>query len=1416
MQRISNKRFNQGEEFDKVAIKIASPDRVRAWSNGEVKRSETINYRTAKPEKDGLFCEKIFGTTKEWECYCGKFKSIRYQGVVCERCGVEVSSAKVRRERVGHIELASPVAHIWFYGASPSRIGVLLDITSTNLKSILYYEKYIVLDPGNTDLKKMQILSEEEFYKIQERFGQNSFNANMGAEAIKILLRDLDLEELSQNLRSEMLEKGKKATTSLLKRLRIIEDFKESGNKPEWMILDVISVIPPDLRPMVKLDGGRFATSDLNDLYRRVINRNNRIKRLLDLKAPDIIIRNEKRMLQESVDALFDNSKKKKVGRSGSTRTLRSFTDVLKGKQGRFRQNLLGKRVDYSGRSVIIIGPELRLNQCGLPIKMALELFKPFIIQKLVANGLVHNIKRAKILAEQEAAEVFEILEEVVLEHPVLLNRAPTLHRLGIQAFEPVLVSGKAIRLHPLVCVSFNADFDGDQMPVHVPLTQAAQIECWTLMLSSRNILNPANGSPIVLPSQDMVLGIYYLTKERIGDEGEGKYFSSKEEVIYAIENNYISYHALIKIKNKENQWFETTPGRIIFNEVFPKGMDFVNETVNDSKLKSIVFEVYTKEDSNVAVEFLDRIKAMGFKYATIFGATISVGDMIIPDDKEKIIKEANEKVLKVQKQFTLGTMTEEQRYNNIIDIWSIADGELSKIMMEEFRKDKNGFNSIHMIVSSGARGSERQIKQLAGMRGLMSKPSGDIIELPIKSNFKEGLSAMEFFISSSGARKGLSDTALKTSNAGYLTRRLVDVAQDVVVTIDDCGTINGIETGALKDGEDIVEKLSSRIEGRFTIERIKDPITEDIILDVNEEITLDKALEIEESGIDFVKIRTVLTCESRQGVCVKCYGKNLASGKIVSIGEAVGITAAQSIGQPGTQLTMRTFHVGGTASKITEDNKIALKYPSMITKIMGHIVETEENEKIFASKGYIFARKILDSFKIEESYKLKVKNEAKVFKNQVIFEKPEGQVLANQSGIAVIQDNNIYLCSQEQRIEIKNGSFLLVKEKAVIDESATIVTFDQFSDPIIAEYNGVIKYKDIEKNLKEERGYGNAVEKRISNVLVNVNIQPKILIVNSKGEELGSYDLPSGATLSVADGEEVKKGRVLAKIPKGSVKTSDITGGLPRINDLFEARPPKNSSVLAMVSGYVEDVKVQSKLKRIISVKDSFGEVYNHEVDAGKYILVRKGDLVEIGEPLSDGDKNPHSILRILGDSELHSFLLNEIQSVYNLQGIEINDKHISVIIRQMLKKVEIKDVGDTKFILKEQVDKYDFFKENKRVLEKGGRPSIARSIMLGISKAALNNNSFLSAASFQETSDILTTASIKGSVDELEGLKENIIVGRLIPAGTGMRKYKNIKLYDENQQNIDLYVKSVVEARVKENKTEEVKVNFTLDEEE
>jgi DNA-directed RNA polymerase subunit beta' len=1401
------------QDFDSIMIRLASPDMIRSWSYGEVKKPETINYRTLRPEKDGLFCERIFGTTKEWECYCGKFKSIRYKGVICDRCGVEVTHFKVRRERMGHIELAAPVSHIWYYRSVPSRMGLLLDIPMNKLRSVLYYEQYIVLDPGETDLKRKQIFNEEDYYEAVERYGSTAFEAGMGAESIRILLDKIDLDRLAEDLREKMKDKGPKSDKRLLKRIKIVEDFRASGNKPSWMILDVIPVIPPELRPMVQLDGGRFATSDLNDLYRRVINRNNRLRRLQALNAPDIIIRNEKRMLQEAVDALFDNSKRKRAVKGASNRPLKSISDMLKGKQGRFRQNLLGKRVDYSGRSVITVGPELKMWQCGLPTKMALELFKPFIMKRLVDKDVVFNIKKAKMHVEAEEPEVFAVLDEVVREHPVLLNRAPTLHRLGIQAFEPVLVEGKAIRLNPLVCHAFNADFDGDQMAVHVPLTQAAQMECWTLMLSARNLLNPANGGTIVFPSQDMVLGIYLLTTLKPEGKGAGHMYCSVNEVMMAVEAGALDWESPIKIRPPKrpvwakqgdltdvsaNTVVETSAGRLAFNEDMPFEIPYINYELKDKDLRALIEWVFAEKGSWVTVKMLDTIKATGYKYATLFGATIGVDDIVVPGAKTDMIAKANREVDAIQNQWRQGHITAEERYNRVVEVWSKTNEDLTTVMMKTLEEDRGGFNSIFVMAKSGARGSKNQIRQLAGMRGLMAKPSGDIIELPIRSNFKEGLSVIEFFISTNGARKGLADTALKTAEAGYLTRRLVDIAQDVVINEEDCGTINGAAYSAIKDGEEIIEPLRERIVGRFTLERVKHPITGEIMVDVNEEISEETAAKIEDAGIEQVTIRTVLTCEAKHGVSRKCYGRNLATNRTVDIGEAVGTIAAQSIGQPGTQLTMRTFHVGGAATKISEENRIFLKYPVYIREITGNHVELHNGHWLFTRKGAATVCKVLKEFPISDKDTVLVEDGKRIIRGEPILKHGAKTIVSPEIAYALVRDDKFLLISQDQKIEIRNGSEAMYKPGSVVEAEKTIATFDPFSDPIIAEATGRVKFEDIilDATLREivDSETGN-IEKQITE-MQGEGKQPRIYIVDDAGNELISYFLPAGAYLQVDDGEPVLAGKTIAKTLKESAKAMDITSGLPRVSELFEARKPKSPAVLAQISGLVS-FKGIVKGKRVVLVTDTFGRDFKHLIPMTKRLLVRDGDTVEAGEPLCVGAANPHEILYILGENRLQRYLMDEIQQVYHLQGVSINDKHIGVIVRQMMRKVEIAAVGNTRFIFGELVDKYRFHEENERVLAEGGEAAVARPIFQGITKASLNIDSFLSAASFQETTRVLTNAAIAASTDHLRGLKENIIIGHPIPAGTGMSRYKEIKLFDENQRNLDDYMQSILEKR-------------------
>ncbi len=1412
------------QDFASLKIKLASPDTIRQWSYGEVKKPETINYRTLRPERDGLFCERIFGTTKEWECYCGKFKSIRYKGVICDRCGVEVTHFKVRRERTGHIELAAPVSHIWYYHSVPSRMGLLLDLQVNALRSVLYYEKFIVIDPGDTDLKKCQLLTEDEYMQAQERYG-GSFTAGMGAEAIKTLLDNLDLDALAAELRAKMREKGPKSDKRLLRRIEIVENFRSSDNKASWMILDVIPVIPPELRPMVQLDGGRFATSDLNDLYRRVINRNNRLKRLQSLSAPDIIIRNEKRMLQEAVDALFDNSKRKqRVVKGASNRPLKSISDMLKGKQGRFRQNLLGKRVDYSGRSVIVCGPELKLWQCGLPEKMALELFKPFIMKKLVDKGVVFNIKKAKMLVESESAEVYAVLDEVVREHPVMLNRAPTLHRLGIQAFEPVLVPGKALKLHPLACKAFNADFDGDQMAIHVPLTQAAQMECWTLMLSARNLLDPANGNTIVYPSQDMVLGIYYMTSIKPNAKGTGKLFSSVDEVRLAATTGAIEWQAEIKVHKNvlgkevhngegiDGQYLRTSAGRLRFNEAMPDEVDFYNEQMNDKKLKKMIEDVYHAKGAWLTIKMLDAIKECGYKNATFFGATLSMDDIIVPAEKKSMVDDANKEVEKIVDQWSRGAITETERYNRSTEVWERTNEKLTNIMMDNLAKDKDGFNTIYMMATSGARGSKKQISQLAAMRGLMQKPNGDIIELPIRANFKEGLSVIEFFISTNGARKGLSDTALKTADAGYMTRRLVDVSQNVVVNEEDCGTINGIDYTAIKEGDEVKETLASRIAGHYSIERVLDPVSGELLCDVNQYIDEALAEKIDKAGVEKVKIRTVLTCESKHGICVKCYGKDLARNKIVEIGEAVGTIAAQSIGQPGTQLTLRTFHTGGAAETTAADNHITMKYAVLIKSIAGTHVVQENGDWLFTRKGQMVVTKLFNTYKVADGDELCVQDGSRVRKGNAILKHGNKEVTASDNGRIIIRDGDVFLTSNDQKVDIQNGSTVYAKYAAVdfdsgkgcvVQANEPVGEFELYKEPIIAEVSGYVHYEDIieGETLEEHTDPDTGVtERTISDLHLDVK-QPRVIVTDEDGNELGSYYLPTGALLQADDKQQIKAGETIATIAKEASKANDITLGLPRVSELFEARRPKNPAVISQITGTVKFGKIV-KGKRTIIVEDEYGKEFTHFVPMTKRLIVRDGDHVEAGEQLSDGAIDPHDELAILGENELQNFLMDQIQSVYRAQGVAINDKHIGIIIRQMLKKVDVVSVGDTKFIFGQQVDKYTFHEENERVIKEGGQPAIARPMFQGITKAALATDSFISAASFQETTRVLTNAAIAGSVDHLTGLKENVTIGHMIPAGTGMRQYHNIKLSDASTADLDAQMQEILELRRQEEK--------------
>ncbi len=1432
-------------DFNSIQIKIASPDMIRSWSYGEVKKPETINYRTLKPERDGLFCEKIFGTTKEWECYCGKFKSIRYKGVVCDRCGVEVTHYKVRRERGGHIELASPVAHIWYYRSVPSRIGLLLDMTVNQLKQILYYEKYVIIDPGDAitedeTLEKGMVIDEDKYNYFYEKYG-DTFIADMGAAAVKELLSRIDLDEEAKNLREKLLDqvsKDSKKTVDrkLIKRLEIIEAFRDSGNRPEWLILDTVPVIPPELRPMVQLDGGRFATSDLNDLYRRVINRNNRLKRLLMLRAPEIIVRNEKRMLQEAVDALFDNSRRKRAVKGKGNRPLKSLSDMLKGKQGRFRQNLLGKRVDYSGRSVIVIGPELKLYQCGLPKKMAVELFKPFIMKRLVDKDYVQNIKSAKKMVENERPEVWEVLEEVISEHPVLLNRAPTLHRLGIQAFEPILVEGKAIKLHPLVCHAYNADFDGDQMAVHVPLSPKAQLECWTLMLSTNNLLSPANGEPIVTPTQDIVLGIYYLTAmlDEAADEYDVKYFDNENDVQRAVDFRQIRLRSKIKYlvdeemvgkyggkmrcetegdnlevrELKAGEFIETTAGRLIFSRMLPGGYMLVNHNVGDKRLSRIISEIFKSYGSHVTVRILDDIKETGYKYATYFAPTISVSDIVVPLGKYKLVEENEAKVKKIEDDYKFGYITNEERYNKIIDIWTLANEAVAEMMMEDLAKNEGGFNPIYVMARSGARGSKQQIRQLAGMRGLMAKPSGEIIDVPIKTNFREGLTVQEYFISTNGARKGLADTALKTADAGYLTRRLVDIAQDVVATMDDCGTTMGIDIHPIKEGDEVIESLGNRVLGRTLLYDLVHPVTGELICAADELITEDIAEKINELNIDTIEIRSVLTCDARHGVCAKCYGRNLGTARPVDLGEAVGIIAAQSIGQPGTQLTMRTFHIGGIASRSVEESEISLNYPIYLKEMTVKTIrlDSEEGEKktISVRRGYLKVQRVISELPFKGEIEFLVDEGARVYEGIVVAKTDEGEELkAKKSGIVKLEKKRICILGDEHSIPINVGTEVLCKEGKFYDRNERLASFDPWLEPIISEIPGEIRFVDIElnKSLREEFDPQSNVPKRVIVEYKTERLQPRIEIFSNSTAEPTTYLLPKGAHLMVEDGEKIRAGITLAKIPREFEKTKDITGGLPRVAELFEARSPKYAATLSEIDGTVK-IGETVKNKRKIIIKGEMGEEREYSIPSSKFLRVQDRDWINKGERIDDGPEDPHEILNIKGPRELQKFLVNEIQEVYRLQGVNINDKHIEIIVRQMLRKVRITDPGDTTFVIEQIVDRFTFIDENDRVIQEGGKPATAQTVLMGITKAALNTESFISAASFQETTRVLTEAAIRGKNDLLRGLKENVIIGHLIPAGTGVRLYREMDVYRETPGDLEPVSEAPAETTVSEPK--------------
>jgi DNA-directed RNA polymerase subunit beta' len=1349
------------EDFDAIRIGLASPEKIRAWSFGEVKKPETINYRTFKPERDGLFCAKIFGPVKDYECLCGKYKRLKHRGVICEKCGVEVTLAKVRRERMGHIELASPVAHIWFLKSLPSRMGLLLDMTLRDIERVLYFESFVVIEPGMTRLERGQLLSDEQYLDAIEEYG-DEFDARMGAEAILDLLKSIDLKKEVARIRDEIpTTNSETRLKKLTKRLKLMEAFLDSGNHPEWMVLTVLPVLPPELRPLVPLDGGRFATSDLNDLYRRVINRNNRLKRLLDLNAPDIIVRNEKRMLQESVDALLDNGRRGKAITGTNKRPLKSLADMIKGKQGRFRQNLLGKRVDYSGRSVIVVGPTLKLHQCGLPKKMALELFKPFIFSKLELRGLATTIKAAKKMVEREGPEVWDILEEVIREHPVLLNRAPTLHRLGIQAFEPMLVEGKAINLHPLVCTAFNADFDGDQMAVHVPLSLEAQLEARALMMSTNNVLSPANGDPIIVPSQDVVLGLYYMTRERVNAKGEGRAFADVAELQRAYDMGQVALQAKVKVRVKDvvfgehgerqerRRIVDTTVGRALVSQILPEGMGFevVNVDLTKKAISRLINSCYRQLGLKTAVIFADQLMYTGFHYATRAGVSIGLEDMVVPEQKVQIIAGAEKQVKEIENQYTSGLVTNGERYNKVVDIWSHANDQVAKAMMEklgsEIVKDAKGndvkqpsFNSIFMMADSGARGSAAQIRQLAGMRGLMAKPDGSIIETPITANFREGLDVLQYFISTHGARKGLADTALKTANSGYLTRRLVDVAQDLVVTEDDCGTGDGLSMQPLIEGGDVVEPLRERVLGRVTADDVLIPGTQEVLLPRG--TLLDEKLvdKLENMSVDQVKVRSPIMCKTRFGVCAACYGRDLARGHRVNIGEAVGVIAAQSIGEPGTQLTMRTFHIGGAASRSAAANSVQLK-----------------------TKG----RVRLHNIKL-------VQNTA------------ENNVAVSRSGELTVVDE---FGRERERYKIPYGSVITVNDGDGIEAGQTVATWDPHTHPIITEVAGLLRYSDfvegvtVQRHTDEVTGLASLVvtdpKRRGSGAK---DLRPMVRLVDDSGKELciagtelpAVYYLPAGAIVGFEDGAQVNVGDVIARIPQESSKTRDITGGLPRVADLFEARKPKDPALLAEMSGTVSFGKeTKGKRRLLITTKDGSNQ-WEDLIPKWRHITVFEGEYVEKGEVIVDGAPNPHDILRLLGVNALATYIANEVQDVYRLQGVKINDKHIEVIVRQMLRKVEIVEAGDTKFLKGEQLEWSRVEEENERLMAEGKQPARVERLLLGITKASLATDSFISAASFQETTRVLTEAAVNGKTDDLRGLKENVIVGRLIPAGTGL----------------------------------------------
>jgi DNA-directed RNA polymerase subunit beta' len=1337
------------QSFDSIRISIASPDQIASWSYGEVKKPETINYRTFKPERDGLFCARIFGPIKDYECLCGKYKRMKYKGITCEKCGVEVTLTKVRRERMGHIDLASPVAHIWFLKSLPSRIGLMLDMTLKDLERVLYFEAFIVVEPGMTPLKPLQILSEEEYMDAQDEYGDEAFEAMIGAEALQKILSEIDLEEERVNVEEALAETNSEAKRKkLVKRLKLIEAFTESGTRPEWMILKTVPVIPPELRPLVPLDGGRFATSDLNDLYRRVINRNNRLKRLIELRAPDIIVRNEKRMLQESVDALFDNGRRGRVITGTNKRPLKSLSDMLKGKQGRFRQNLLGKRVDYSGRSVIVVGPELKLHQCGIPKKMALELFRPFIYQKLELYGLATTVKAAKKMVEKERPEVWDILEEVIREHPVMLNRAPTLHRLGIQAFEPTLIEGKAIQLHPLVCTAFNADFDGDQMAVHVPLSIEAQLEARCLMMSTNNILSPANGKPIIVPSQDIVLGLYYLSIALDGLKGEGMIFRGPGEVQHALTEGHVAIHAKIKCRyqtideNGESkiEIIDSTPGRIMLSEILPKNKDVplssVNKVLTKKEISNLIDVVYRHCGQKECVIFADHMMKLGFKWACIAGISFGKDDLIIPEEKHTLVAEAQAKVKEFEQQYMDGLITRGEKYNKVVDIWSRCTDDVAEAMMEKINSYEDGnLNAVYMMAHSGARGSPAQIRQLAGMRGLMAKPSGEIIETPIISNFKEGLTVLEYFNSTHGARKGLADTALKTANSGYLTRRLVDVSQDVVVLEDDCGTERGITLGAVMNGADVVVPLSERVLGRCPSTDIVNPLNGEVIVKAGQEINEELAEAVETAGIDTVHVRSALTCESRtSGICATCYGRDLARGTKVNYGEAVGVMAAQSIGEPGTQLTMRTFHIGGAAQRGAERSSVE-------ANIAGTVEIRHEN------------------------------------------------TVTNSEGVEIVMGRNLEIVLKDAKDNEKAahrvpyGARLLTKTGAKVKAGDKMAEWDPYTIPIITEKDGVAHYFDLVENISvsdktdEATGISSKVVIDWRSQPKGGDLKPRISLLDKKGNVINlpnglpaNYYMSVDSILSVDNQQEVKAGDIIARIPRETSKTRDITGGLPRVAELFEARRPKDFAVISEIDGYVEFGKdYKSKRRIVVNPVDKSEESSEYLIPKGRHLAVQEGDFVRKGDPLLDGALVPHDILDVMGIEALAEYLVNEVQDVYRLQGVKINDKHIEVIIRQMMQKVEIQEVGDTTFLVGENIDREEFEAVNRKYVEDGKQPAVGKPVLQGITKASLQTRSFISAASFQETTRVLTEAATQGKVDMLNGLKENVIVGRLIPAGTG-----------------------------------------------